>query len=69
MGAPLDGQKRPRITLGAIVSKVMTSVTRIPDLGLLVLGLILVLQSPPQKGKRTKTQSLLKIWEKRQGHN
>ena len=35
---PLDSQKRPRITLGAIISKVMTSVTRIPDLGLLVLA-------------------------------
>ena len=30
------------MTLGAIISKVMTSVTRIPDFGLLVLGLILV---------------------------
>ena len=35
---PLDSQKRPRITLGAIISKVMTSVTRIPDLGLLRFG-------------------------------
>ena len=38
---PLGGQKRPRITLGAIVSKVMTSATRVSDtqsdLGLLVL--------------------------------
>ena len=42
MDAPLDGQKRPIITRGAILLKVMTSVTRIPDLGLLVLGLILV---------------------------
>ena len=40
--APLSGQERPRITQGAILSKVMTSVTRIHDLGLLVLGLILV---------------------------
>ena len=43
MDAPLSGQERPRITQGAILSKVMTSVTRIPDLGLLTLGLILVL--------------------------
>ena len=31
-----------RITLGPILSKVMTSGTRIPDLGLLLLGLVLV---------------------------
>ena len=42
MDAPLSGQERPRITQGAILSKVMTSVTRIPDLGLSTLGLILV---------------------------
>ena len=34
----LECSLRPRITLGAISSKVMTSVTRNPDLGLLVLG-------------------------------
>ena len=47
MDAPLSGQERPRITRGATCYFIEGCATRLynkdaPDLGLLVLGLILV---------------------------
>ena len=62
MDAPLSGQERPRITQGAIFSKVMTSVTRLPDFGLSTLGLILVGQGGQAFQASSTRSSQLGSW-------